>query len=666
MRWPQLLRRNSRRSRRRLRFEPLEDRRLMACLSIGVTLHDDPVIDRGGLTDCIDDSPRQAINVGKVGGLFALDVRVQDRTERMSDMGVIALPVDIEWDRGVIEFVGDPNASDLLNPIVTSNFPLQRALNPASDLSANLRGLRGAALPSLNQGSQTAFGSAIGANAEDVFSELSFQASRVAETPFTIRLAGSMSFADAAVLDPVVGGSNAAAIDNITVRARLIVDPVIVSGTKFNDENNNGARDAGELGLANWTIRLIRDQNNNGVLDDTDPVITTGTTGSDGAYQLTVTESGTYFVREVNQPGWVQTTPNPLPITTSGVDVDGVDFGNNKVPVQNSLSGFVFADTNLNGLFDAGEDGLPNVTIQLQRTDVAGAMPVTTLTGPDGWYHFEFEDLPSGIYDVTELQPAGFSNASISRGLVFPLGATQPSDPLRGVTVGFNKFQGIDLSAGGNAVDFNFGDNVIPTKRRFVASVDPFAETCSALGLNCVTVRGTTGDDQIEFVPDTEVVRVTVNNQPAQVFPRDTVHIVKIDALAGQDTVTLRGGSTNDVAHSQSNSCTVQTGAYRPGDYAVLAVNAERKIFDGGLGNDLAVLRDSAVDEVLTATNEPFIGPVMELQSAQNMQRFVRAVAFERTRAVSIPRVGSNDIDTATLNGLAVELVGKWQTVAQP
>jgi hypothetical protein len=101
-------------------------------------------------------------------------------------------------------------------------------------------------------------------------------------------------------------------------------------------------------------------------------------------------------------------------------------------------------------------------------------------------------------------------------------------------------------------------------------------------------------------------------------------------------------------------------GSYQPADYAVLAVNAEQTVVDARLGNDLAVLRDSLVDDVLTVTNDPFIGPISELERALNMQRFVRAIAFERTRAVSIPHDGINDVDTATLNGVPIELVGKW------
>jgi hypothetical protein len=663
MRWPHLSRRTQRRSRRRLRFEPLEDRRLLAELAIGVTV----------VEAAMDDDLHDAtINVGKVGSEFTLQVQVRDLTQRaLADMGVIALPLNISWDPEFVSLVRAPNSGQIQlgNPLLTDAFQLQRFLQgfdanvgpvdhtlptPLTPADFNLQGLRGAALPKGRSGM------AIGINGEDVFSELLFTAKKVTTDPnqalFTIRLAGSMSFADASELRAVVPGSNAERVDDITVQTHLHIDPILpsISGMKFNDQNMNAKNDD-EPGLEKWTIQLIRDQNNNGVLDPaTDPIVATTTTSADGKYRFMDIEPGTYFVREVQQAGWKQTTPDPPPIVVAGDNVQNVDFGNSVE--SSSISGFVFADTNTNGIFEAGEDGLPNVTVRLQRTDVADNTPVTVVTGPDGWYHRE--NLAPGVYDVVEIQPPGFVNSLNSLGFVFP----PPNGTRSGRIDGPNAFRDIDLRAGGNAVDYNFGENIIPTKRRFVASVDPFAETCAVLKLNCVTVRGTTGNDQIEFVPDTEVVRVTVNNQPAQVFSRAIVNIVKIDALAGQDTVTLRGSSAIDVAHSQSNSCTIQTGAYRLGDYAVLAVNAERTIVDGGLGNDLAVLRDSVVDDVLTATNDPFIGPVTELESALNMTRFVRAIAFERTRAVSVPHIGVNDTDTAISNGLPLELVGKWQS----
>jgi hypothetical protein len=102
-----------------------------------------------------------------------------------------------------------------------------------------------------------------------------------------------------------------------------------ISGVVFNDLNDNGALDGGEPGLAGWTVFL--DANNNGV-PDAGEVFTT--TDANGAYSFTGLATGlgpfsTYRVREVVQPGWIQTTLNPADITLlAGQDVRNVNFGN--------------------------------------------------------------------------------------------------------------------------------------------------------------------------------------------------------------------------------------------------------------------------------------------------------------------------------------------------
>jgi RHS repeat-associated protein len=96
-----------------------------------------------------------------------------------------------------------------------------------------------------------------------------------------------------------------------------------ISGLKFNDQNRNGKRDAGEPGLQGWTIRLVN--------QTTWATITT-TTDASGNYQFSNVDAGTYRVTEVQQAGWVQTTANPQPITVnqSGQVVTGITFGNFK------------------------------------------------------------------------------------------------------------------------------------------------------------------------------------------------------------------------------------------------------------------------------------------------------------------------------------------------
>ncbi|VVB87773.1 SdrD B-like domain protein [uncultured archaeon] len=95
-----------------------------------------------------------------------------------------------------------------------------------------------------------------------------------------------------------------------------------IAGTKYNDLNGDGTREATEPGLASWTIKLT----------DSTGATTTTTTASDGSYNFTNLSDGTYTVSEVQQSGWIQTQPKPpgtYTVTISGGNaVTGEDFGN--------------------------------------------------------------------------------------------------------------------------------------------------------------------------------------------------------------------------------------------------------------------------------------------------------------------------------------------------
>ena len=99
-----------------------------------------------------------------------------------------------------------------------------------------------------------------------------------------------------------------------------------ILGTKFNDLNGNGQRDAGEPGLAGWQITLQDDDGN---------VLATATTDGNGAYEFSSLEPGAYRVDEVQQSGWRQTYPEvdgqpawwAVGVERGGT-IDEVDFGN--------------------------------------------------------------------------------------------------------------------------------------------------------------------------------------------------------------------------------------------------------------------------------------------------------------------------------------------------
>ncbi|MDP2433475.1 MAG: CARDB domain-containing protein [Pseudomonadota bacterium] len=82
------------------------------------------------------------------------------------------------------------------------------------------------------------------------------------------------------------------------------VEAAAISGRKFEDVNGNNQWDAGEPGLAGWTIYL--DSNANGVLEAGERATLTDLNGD---YRFDDLLPGAYTVAEVMQAGWVQTWP---------------------------------------------------------------------------------------------------------------------------------------------------------------------------------------------------------------------------------------------------------------------------------------------------------------------------------------------------------------------
>lgn len=97
--------------------------------------------------------------------------------------------------------------------------------------------------------------------------------------------------------------------------------PGNISGMKFNDLNGNGIKDAGEPGLADWTIMLTSpDGTNMSVITD-----------SSGNYSFSGLQAVNFTVEEVPKTGWVQTAPPGGKYSVNLSDEQNVtdrDFGN--------------------------------------------------------------------------------------------------------------------------------------------------------------------------------------------------------------------------------------------------------------------------------------------------------------------------------------------------
>jgi hypothetical protein len=116
---------------------------------------------------------------------------------------------------------------------------------------------------------------------------------------------------------------------NFTVSGTVLAKPAIVTGTVWNDANNNARRDMIEKGLSNWQV--FADLNKNGKFDLGEPAAITAT---DGTYRLEL-ETGAYILRETLAQGWQATSPVSAShsITVkSGGTLAGKNFGNRLLP----------------------------------------------------------------------------------------------------------------------------------------------------------------------------------------------------------------------------------------------------------------------------------------------------------------------------------------------
>ena len=238
--------------------------------------------------------------------------------------------------------------------------------------------------------------------------------------------------------------------------------PLSLGDRVFFDLNDNGTRDATEVGLSAVTVKLYADNNNDNVVDGA--ALQTTTTDGNGFYRFTNLAAGNYIVGVVVPNGYRSST-------LSGVDpdnnVDLDDNGNNTLfsgeirgnaitlasgtetqesgnfnhtydfgfTGKASIGDFVWNDLNANGIQDPTEPGLAGVTVTLTYP---GGTTRTTTSGANGAY--QFNNLPPGSYSISFATPAGYVASASNQGT----DDAKDSDPVNGTVTG------ITLTAGQN------------------------------------------------------------------------------------------------------------------------------------------------------------------------------------------------------------------------
>lgn len=212
--------------------------------------------------------------------------------------------------------------------------------------------------------------------------------------------------------------------------------PAVVSGYVYEDANNNGYKEASEVGIANSAVQL---KNTSG------QVLASTTTNSSGMYSFTGLAAGSYSVCQPSQPtgflDWKDWSNANWSVVANSV-------GNDVIPVQlgaadsvsnnfgevkpGSISGTVFLDLNANGSKNTGEGGLSGITILLLGKDYEGTtIRKTVVTDSNG--NFAFNNLRPGNYTLAQRNQ--IQGLKIGQSIPGSLGGTGSLEQISGISL---------------------------------------------------------------------------------------------------------------------------------------------------------------------------------------------------------------------------------------
>ena len=181
--------------------------------------------------------------------------------------------------------------------------------------------------------------------------------------------------------------------------------PGEIRGQVFRDLNDDANKDAGEVGFD--SVQVYVDRNDNGVLDEGEPV---AQTDQNGRYLLSELDAGTeQVIRQVAPSGVRQTQPPASDdfayrvTLISGQVLDDADFGNHDLirgVGAADISGRIFDDANADGELNDGEAGIPGVTVfvDLNRNGLRESDEPSVESDTNGAYRFA--SLGAGVYNV--------------------------------------------------------------------------------------------------------------------------------------------------------------------------------------------------------------------------------------------------------------------------
>ena len=205
----------------------------------------------------------------------------------------------------------------------------------------------------------------------------------------------------------------------------LYTDESTISGSTYFDENFDGTRQSGDIGLPNFPVVL---ENNQGT------VLFTVYTDAAGHYSFNGLTPGTYEVLQTVGAGYTHTAPGTAAAATfSSVTVaanaDALnDFG---LTGTDSITGTFFLDANGNGVKDGSEAGISGGTvfIDINHDTALTSADVAVTTNSSGT--FTFTHLTPNSYYIRAVVSSGHNlTTPTTFPLIFTLTASQQATGL--------------------------------------------------------------------------------------------------------------------------------------------------------------------------------------------------------------------------------------------
>ena len=198
---------------------------------------------------------------------------------------------------------------------------------------------------------------------------------------------------------------------------QMITAPVTtgrITGTIFDDFNENGIKDPTEGGISGWTV--FADLNSDNLLSVGEP---SAVANADGDYVIAAVPAGTIRVREVPVGNYRATAGGLFPllnaaefrtVTLVAGGTARADFGN-WIPQVGTIQGIVWNDTNGDGVRGTAETPLAGQTIWVDLNADGLQTPDEPVRISDATGAYSFVNIRSGVYAVTQNVPTGFITA---------------------------------------------------------------------------------------------------------------------------------------------------------------------------------------------------------------------------------------------------------------